>query len=172
MTRGAGYKSAVWTHALVTHLRPEVRLVLPGRGADLSQVRRFAEASGVDQAVFPAPRDAQPADLLAAADVATLLCERDCGVSDLAAALAAGVAVVASRTPDIVDCTGGGETARLVEGGSPPAAAANVLSLVERPPLLADLARRARTFAQPAFDRQAVRSRLDEIYLAAKTARA
>lgn len=171
MTRGAGHKSAVWAHALVTHLRSEVRLVLPRRGSGLSQVQRFAKAGGLDHAVLLAPRDTQLADLLAAADVATLLCDRDCGVGDLAAALAAGVPVVASRTPDIVNCTGGGKAAMLVDRGNAQTAAANVLSLVEGPRLAADLAHRARTFAQAAFDRDAVRCRLDEIYTVVKTAR-
>jgi len=149
MTRGGGYKAAVWTHALVAHLRPEVRLVLPGRGAGLSQLRRFAAASGFDHAVLMAPPDAPLADILPAADLATLLCDHEVALGDLAGALAAALPVVASRTPDILACTDGGQAARLVEDGSPQAAAAILLSLVEAPDLLADLSRRAQTTLKP-----------------------
>jgi len=170
MTRQGGHKQAAWTHAIVMHVRRDFRLILPGRGRRVGAVRRFVRASGFDDAVLFTHDDLPGGDVFSAADAAALLCERDSGVSDLAAALAWAVPVVASRTPDIADCTDGGRAAMLVRPGDPQDASAAVLRLREEPALGADLAARGRAFARTAFDRQAVRRSLEGIYRAAKAA--
>ena len=168
MTRRAGHKFATWVHALVNPLRPELKLVLYGGGPCLPQVRRFVIASGCDYAVSEAGSDLPLVDVLAAADVATLLCDCDCGVVDLVAALAAGVAVVGSRTPDILECTDNGAAAMLVAPGVCLKASRALLSLIETDGLAAELGARARALARVAFDLATVRTRLDEIYTALK----
>ena len=168
MTRQAGHKYDTWAHAIVMQIRTDFRLILPGSGRCFSQVQRFVQGFGFDEAVLFTHDDLAASDLLAAADAAVLLCERDCGVSDLAAALAAAVPVVASRTPDITECTDGGGAAMLVEPRDPQDAAAALLRLREEPRLAADLAGRGRAFARAAFDPQTVRRSLDRIYSAAK----
>jgi len=168
MARQGGQKFATWVHALVHPLRPELKIVLHGGGTYLPRVRRFVESSGYGYAVSLTGDEFPLADILAAADVATLLCSRDCGVADLAAALAAGVPVVASRRPDILECTDDGDAALLVEPGVHLKASQAVLGLIETDGLAPDLADRARAFARIAFGRETVRSLLDDIYATVK----
>ena len=168
MTRRGGHKFDAWVHALVLSLRPECKLVLHGGGPALPQVRRFVKASGTDYAVSLTGSEHPLADILAAADAATLLGGRHRGVGELAAALAAGLPVVASRTADILECTDNGAAALLVEPGVHLKATEAVLSLIETDGLAGDLTRRARAFAESTFDRATVRNRLDEIYHAVK----
>lgn len=171
MTRQAGHKNAAWVQAIVLPLQPEFRLFLPGGGPYLSAVRRFVRLSSLDQTVTFTVEDPPMPDVLAAADVALLLGERPCGVSDLATALSASVPVVASRIPDIVECTDGGVAGMLVEPGTPRHASSAVLRLRQEPGLAGDLADRGQTFARGAFDPKAVRGRLEGIYNAVKAER-
>lgn len=171
MTRQGGHKNAAWVQAILLPLAPEFRLILPGGGRCLSRVRRFVRASALDETVtFTYDQTPMP-DVLAAADVAVLLCERACGLSDLAGAMSASVPVVASRIPDIAECTDGGAAGLLVEPGNPRQASAAVLRLRQEPGLAGDLGARGRTFARGAFDPAAVRRRLEGIYSTIKARR-
>lgn len=172
MTRQAGHKQAAWAHAIVMYLRTDFRLIMPGGGPWRAAAQRFVQATGFGPTVVLTDNDLTLPDALAAADAALMLCEHDCGVSDLAAALAAGVPILASRTADIVECTDGGDAALLVDPNDPQHAAAALLSLREEAHLADDLARRGLAFARATFDRSAVRQDLDRIYVAIKAVHA
>jgi len=173
LIREAGHKQAIWAAAIVREIHPHLRMVIPGRGDDEPRIRFFAEAAAPDGLVtFTGGRLALGA-LLAACDAAIFAHLRDVGMASLAAAMATGLGVVASSTPDIASSIPDGEAALLSPPGDPCATAANLLRLVDRPPLVGQLGAAARRLAVERFAPQVARERLGEIYeqAAAPTAR-
>ena len=175
MRRGGGHKYASWAHAVVRQVHPEIRLLCPGGGPIADAVHFFAQTTSYGDEAFFTGRRLLPADALAAADLATFFHERDVGAAPLAAAMAAGVPVVATDTPDLLECTDGGRVARLIPRGDlreafvARGASTAVLELIENPDAAAALADEARAHAQTAFSVDACRARLAEIHAAART---
>ena len=166
MTLHSGHKLAVWACAVLRQIREDVRLLLPVGGPAESSVRNFARAAGHGDELLISRDRFDPADVLAAADVVAFLCSRDCGVTTLAGAMATGLPILASRTPDNVECTDAGRAALLVPPNDPRRASAGLLRLLEEPTLAAELARQAKQKAKSHFSVSASRQRLDEIYQA------
>ena len=168
MVRGAGHKYASWVHAIIRQLLDDVLLLMPAGGPIQDRVQTFAATTGYDGEVF-LPEDAaaaglSPADALAAADIAMFPAERDTGVAALAAAMAAGLPIVASRTPDIAECAPHETAALLASPADPREAASLLLKLIETPDLAEKLSAAARRRAGELFDVQVCRGRLEEIY--------
>ncbi len=167
MVRGAGHKYASWAHAILRQILPNVLLCLPGSGPNERHVRTFAGTTGYDSEVFlPGDRFAQR-DILAAADVALFLAEADVGVSALAAAMAAGVPIVASNTPDIAEWAVHNQTALLCPPRDPRAAAACLLRLIEQRDLADRFRQVTRRQAAEQFAPETCKVRLKEYYAAA-----
>lgn len=152
MIRQAGHKYAPWAQTIILQMLPNVRLLMPGGGAYEEHVRYFAANTGrLDEVFFTGDRwDLE--DCLSAADAALFLFERDCGIAALAAAMACGLPIVASATPDVVSCAPGGQAALLVPPRSPRLAAAEILKLIDDPQLAHRLADNARRRAAELFD--------------------
>jgi glycosyltransferase involved in cell wall biosynthesis len=164
MRRGSGHKYAPWVHAILRQVRPDLRLVLPGTGPDEEHVRYYAGTTGLDSEVFLTEGRNPAREALAAADLAIFFHERDCGVGALVAAMAAGLPIVASRTPDVVECSGDGEAALLVDPGSPREGSAGVLRVLDNADLARRFAQAARGRAAECFTPALGRARLAEIY--------
>ncbi|HUS48096.1 MAG TPA: glycosyltransferase, partial [Phycisphaerae bacterium] len=107
------------------------------------------------------------AESLAAADAAVFFHKRDCGVTALAAAMAAGLPIACSDTPDARECTRGGRAAVLAQPASPPSAAAAALKLIEDHDLASRCARAAAAIAAENFAPDACRTKLREVHAAA-----
>jgi len=167
MVRHAGHKYAAWAHAVVREALPHVHLIVPGRGPELRHVRFFAQATGRAAEVHLTEDRFARADVLAAADVALLLHERDCGLSALAASMAAGLPIVASATPDVAECAPHEAAALLTPPATPQEIAAAILHLADDAELARRLAAEARRRAGERFDPGSARRRLGEIYAAA-----
>ncbi len=163
MTPAAGHKYAPWVHAVLRHVRDDLRLVLPRGGTALERVRFYVGTTGLGEEVFLTEGRLSQAEALAAADLAVFLPERDGGVGALAAAMAAGLPIVASRTPDVVECAGE-ESALLVRPASPREASAGVLRVLEEPGLAPRLASSARRRAEDLFAATVSRARRQELY--------
>jgi glycosyltransferase involved in cell wall biosynthesis len=164
MTRGSGHKYAPWVHAVLRQVRPDLRLVVPGTGPDEEHVRYYAGTTGLDSEVFLTEGRYWPRETLAAADLAVFFHERDCGAGALAAAMAAGLPIVASRTPDVVECTGDGEAAVLVDPGSPREGSAGVLRVLDDADLSRRIGQAASRRAAECFSVELCRNRLAEVY--------
>ena len=140
-------------------------------------MRFFAATTGHDDEVcFPEdiPEDCFPAgsalsrrDALAAADAALFLAERDTGLAALADAMACGVPIAASNTPDVAERAAHDIAAQLSPAGAPRAAAANVLKLIEDRALRERLTAAGQRHAAECFGPHTCRARLLEIYAAA-----
>ena len=173
MDPAAGHKYASWAHAIVRQIMEGVLLVMPTGGPAAERVRFFAATTGYDEEVFfaedlpgefSAPGSSVGrSEILAAADVALFLAERDTGLAALVEAMAAGVPIAASNTPDVAECAPSGSAALLSPACDPRAASADLLRLIEDRALADRLATAARQRAEECFDPAASRRRLAEI---------
>ena len=164
MTRYSGHQNACWAFAIVRRLKDNLRLLLPGAGPHERHVRAFAETLDFDEDLFLTGDRFGLDEMLAAADVATFLCESDCGVTDLSAAMAAVLPIVASRMPDVTECAANGRAAMLVKPREPRLASAAVLKLLEDGDSAFRLGQTAKKWATGHLDAAACRKRLDQIY--------
>ena len=167
MTRWAGHKYAAWVHGILRQIVDHVRLMLPGSGPVAQHVRFFANTTGYDDEVFFTGDRVELSDALAAADVAVFFQQRDCGVGSLAAAMAAGLPVVASATGDVRALIRDGETGLLTARSRPREQTAAVLRLIDEPALAQRLGAAAADFARRHFRPEQIRARLERIHASA-----
>ena len=164
MTRYAGHRYVSWAHAIVRVMNLRPLLLFPGGGPIARHVRFFANTTGFsDEVHFTGDRFAAE-DTLSAADAAALFVERDCGTATLAAAMAAGLPILASRTPDIAELAPHEQVSLLAEPCDPRQVAAAIARLIEDSSLADTLARQARARAEELFTSSNCRKRLEEIY--------
>ncbi len=162
MVRGAGQKWAIWCHAIVRQILPAARLVLPGHGPHEPSIRHFAGTTGYGSEIAFTGEDIALEDALAAADLALFLGERDTSPQALAAAMAAGSAIVATRTPCATHILQDGVSALLVPPRDPRRGAAAMIKFCDSP----DLRRRLGAAAQSRRDTSPahIRQTLERIY--------
>jgi glycosyltransferase involved in cell wall biosynthesis len=166
LTRYSGHKFAPWAHAILRQVRPDLRLLIPGRGPAAGPVRFYVGTTGLSEDVLLADGRYASAESLAAADLAVFFHERDCGSADAAFAMAAGLPVVASRTPDLMEILGHGsaESAVFVAPDQPREQAAGVLRLLDDSGLASRLSAAGRRRAEEIFAPARCRAILDQIY--------
>lgn len=163
MTRHAGHVCASWAHGLLRQMLPNLRLILPGGGPVSSHVAFFAATAGYDSEVFLTEDRYDGREILSAADVAVFFFERDSGTAAIAAAMAAGLPIAATATPDVAELCTHEQTALLAAPGDPRLAAAVLLRLIEHGDLARSLSANARKCARERFDPEYCRGRLDEL---------
>ncbi len=164
MRRYRGHRIASWAHAIVRKVVDDHLLLLPGGGPFERHVRFFAATTGHDDEVFFTERRYSPAEVLAASDLAAIFCERDGGVGALVAAMSAGLAILASRTPGVSEVAPHEEAALLAEPASPRSAAAALLRMLDDDALAKRLSQNARRKAEQNFQPAACREKLESIY--------
>jgi hypothetical protein len=170
MGRVAGHKYAPWVHAVLRQIRPDLRLLLPGLGEAEERARFYVGSAGLGDEVFLTSGRYSTAEALAAADLAVFFHERDCGVAAAAQAMAAGLPIVASRTPDLCELLEPGRAGILVPPRDPREASAGVLRVLDDPEWARRLGGRARQIARESHDPRRCRSRLEEVYASAGSA--
>ena len=164
MIRYGGHKFASWSHAIVRQVVDAGRLLFPGSGPLEKAVLFFANTTGyLDEVFFTGWRFSRQ-DVLSAADAALFFYERDCGLTGLAEAMAAGLPILASRTPDLSTICQHEQNALLAEPSDPRTASAAVLRLIDDPDLAARLAQAGREYAKKTFSPQRARKHLEQIY--------
>jgi len=176
MRAGAGHKYACWAHAIVRQIIDGVCLFMPSDGPNRQRVSFFAATTGYDEEILyrehldqEREQALRKLDALAAADAAVFFGERDTGLSALVEAMAAGVAIAASNTPDVAECAPAGEVALLSPCCDPRSASADVLRLVEDKELRKSLATTAKDRATKFHSTDQCRQALASIYSSAAT---
>jgi glycosyltransferase involved in cell wall biosynthesis len=151
ITRERGFREAVWMFDIVRHIVPDLHLVLLGRGSDRERVERFARALRTRHLVhFPGEvREVQP--WLERAELVWVPSLSHGGVQGTLEAMAAGRAVLASRSRELAEVVVDGETGLLVPPGDKPALARLARKLLEDPARLRDLGEAGRKRARECF---------------------
>lgn len=167
--RGSGHRLAVWATAILAAAELPVRLILQHTGAAAWALAEFARDAGFAREVILA--DASIPEVLGAADAAAFLDPGALPALSAAMAMYAGVPIVAGDTPPAREWLAEGPRALLVPPDNARAVAAALMQLIEGPPLAAELAGAARSFAKERFDPAVVRRswrRLHETLLTAR----
>lgn len=94
---GSGAFTATWGALVAQRVHTRLRILLPGRGAEVSRILRTADATGQTHVMRPAG-DAPLAELLAIADIAVYLPPGEMTSYALEAAARCDLAIVASPT--------------------------------------------------------------------------
>ncbi len=157
-------KFAIWVHVILHHFMPDVRLLLPGDGPARPRVRFFLESAGLPDLTWMGSEQVGEADALAAADIAMVLPRKTGCTHALAAAMGAGLPIVAADVPDLAEWAPAEEAALLVEPAQPRLAAAAAVRLVDDAPLAESLSARARAIAAERMSVDACRSALADIH--------
>jgi len=142
---------------------PDVRFVLIGEGTEEGRLRAQVEHLGLRDSVLFAGMREDAADLVAAFDIFVLPSLYEGFGVALLEAMAAGTAIVASRTGGIPEVLGDDEHGLLVEPGDSSGLAEVLVSLLNDPTRRGALAENARTRAN-AFDARATAAKSREIY--------
>ncbi len=164
--RYAGHEHASWSHAILRHALVDMKLAFPSSGPMADHVRFFAHTTGFDEEIHFTDGRFSVAEVLAASDIAIFPQTRATGVFALAAAMAAGLAILASNLDPMVELTGNGKVAVLAEPG-PRETAAGLLKLADDDDLARRLGQAARDRAERMFDPAGVAEQLQTIYAAA-----
>lgn len=160
----AGLISAVWAFDVVRYVRPHLYLVLVGDGPERGRLERFARSVGRDdyRVRFAGPRDDFPA-LARLADVVWVTHDRG-GVVTALEALAAGVPVIAARTPDLAAVIEDGVTGRLYPPADRVRLAAVTHDLFADPAATARLATAGRELVRAEFPVARLVGRFSALY--------
>ena len=163
MRRGSGHRRAIWAVTVLTVVELPVRLLMQAAGPAADKVRGFAERTVSGHFVAWADPAVPPGDLLAVADAALFLQDTSPPPVLLAAAMRAGVPVIAARdqAPAFL---ADGRNALLPPGDSPRAIAREMLRLIEEDGLAKRLAAGARATAAEALDAGAIAAAWAELY--------
>jgi glycosyltransferase involved in cell wall biosynthesis len=154
--RQSGHRYAVWAVAILAEARFPIRLILPDTGPGARAVADFAADAGFDRQVVLAGPQHSLGELLPAADAAIFLGSPDVPPAALAAAMAAGLPIVAANIPQAADWLVAGRDALLVDPQAPRRIAQALLSLVEDPAAGQRLGQSAAARARELFDPAAV----------------
>jgi len=126
---GAFY--AAWATLVVSKVRADVRLIVPGAGREVRRIEALLRSCGMSGVARFVGDQEESAALLAAADLALYLPAGDAPLGGVLRAMAAGVPIVASRGSAVMELLAEGRNAWLCAPGSPKAAAARMLQALE-----------------------------------------
>lgn len=121
-----GQYVAVWAAAILRQVWPDVRMILPGGSREDRRATRLAEACYCPEIYRVADDRYSRADLLAASDLLVFAASEDQPAGWVAWAMAAGVPVVAARTPAMAELVSDGQTGFLVDSPQPHAVATRI----------------------------------------------
>jgi glycosyltransferase involved in cell wall biosynthesis len=113
-----GFYEAVWAFDILQFVHDTVELVVVGDGPQRSRLERFAGNMGHGQRIRISPGVPDTGALLAKAALVWVPSLTDNGAGMVLEAMAAGLAVVASRWPGLAELVVDGETGFLVEQGN------------------------------------------------------
>lgn len=162
--RWAGHFVAAWATLLAQVVRRDLRLIVPGDGAESRRVSRLLRDTGFE-AVLRRPGEAFTLpQLLVAADMVLFLPERRASVRGLAWAMAAGRPILASAVWTVTELLADGHNAWLVRADDPRGAARRIVEILERPDRSRDVTSLASAQAYEVFGRQRMITQFHRAY--------
>ena len=154
--RDTGAFTAAWAALLLEHARPGIRLIVPGEGRMVARIAHMAQASDLEHLLICPGSRLSPAQLLAAADLATYLPPGVAPLYGINWAIAAACPIVASDTPLLRELLEHGRDAWLCAPGTPKGACLAMLQAIENRTQSRHPAETARAQTNAAFDRRRI----------------
>lgn len=142
-----------------------VRCVIAGTGPEEPRLRALIGELGLEDSVSLLGFRSDIADLLAAVDVLAMPSHREAAPLALIEAMAAGCAIVATRTGGLPELIEDDVTGLLVAPQAPDALAAGIARLIDHPDLARRLGHAARERQRAEFSVQAMLARLQDLYV-------
>ncbi len=121
-----GQYTAVWAAAILYQIWKDVRMILPGGFREDRRARRLSEECYCPEIFRVAGEGYGPAELLAASDMVVWPAQAGSSAGWLGWAMAAGVPIVATRSPVVADLIEDGKTGFLASSSRPHAVATRI----------------------------------------------
>ena len=164
LTRAGGGFVATWAALLAEKVRRDVHLILPADGPDTLRVRRLIEDCRHSWMVRWVPPHLPLGDTLAASDLAVFTPVADAPLFSVAAAVAAGIPVVATAVPTVRELLTDRQTAWLCRPGDPKDAARALLRALEHPDDSHRQAQQAQDHLGPLFTEETISGEYADAY--------
>lgn len=150
--RSSGHKLAAWAMAILAEAKLPVRLLIEQTGQASRDAAGFAHEAGFGEHVVLTGSDVPLGQLLAAADLAVFLGQETFPAATVAAAMAAGLPIVAGDIPAAGDFFVHGVSALLVCPDRPRDISQAILKAIEQDDLACRLSESARALAADRFN--------------------
>jgi glycosyltransferase involved in cell wall biosynthesis len=146
-----GQYNAVWATALLHQIDPMVRLIVPGRSAEVARLRRFAHGFSLLH-LLVTPENANSFEsLLAVADMLVVPALEDVATTPLAWAMGAGTTIVGSAVHSVAELIADRHNGFLCKPNEPATLAARLLTVREDDAMRRKATDTARTQAYEIF---------------------
>lgn len=169
-TSASGHRMAVWATSILHVLDDRYRLLLWGRGRDLhrasSLAGRLAQRRLLVIAERQLGRSIEFEELLGVADCAMVAARHDIPMLPILQCMAAGLPIVASQSPMVLELLQNDQAALLVKDGTPRGLASSILLLREDPALARRVSQLAAGEAAARFSPAPFISRIRQVYWA------
>jgi glycosyltransferase involved in cell wall biosynthesis len=162
-----GYRDAIWAFDILQFLYPDLALGIFGAGSDRSRLERFAALTGAGRHVHFAGSQADPAALMARAEVIWVPSRAEGGINVALEAMALGRPVVASHLHGLAEVITDGETGFLVPPGNKIELARQTRRLLDDAALARRLGEAGRRRARAHFAAADLVRRLADLYSSA-----
>jgi glycosyltransferase involved in cell wall biosynthesis len=150
--------------ARVRHLKPGMKLLIVGSGAELPRLEANSRRLGLQNACLFSPATPLVPQYLRAFDIFISCSSSEAFSNAILEAMACGVCVVGSRVGGTPELIGNDERGLLFEPGSPEDLAAKLTALLENEGLRREFGTRAAEFARRKLSIEIAAGRMAEIY--------
>jgi glycosyltransferase involved in cell wall biosynthesis len=150
-SRVGGQYYAAWAVAILHHIWPDARLIVPGLSREQRRIGRMIESIGAGH-VYALPGERySPAQLLAVADALIVPALGDIPTGWIPWAMAAGVPVIGSAVPCVTEFIADRRNGFLCPPGEPHTLAVRIRTAFESPEVMAACVQTARHEAYETF---------------------
>lgn len=154
-SRTGGQFQAVWAAAMLHHIRPDTRLIVPGLSREQRRIARLVESIGRRHVYLLTAEQYSPAELMVVADALIVPALGDVPTDWLAWAMAAGVPVIGSAVPSVAEFVADRGNGFLCRPGEPHTLAVRIRTAFESPEAMAQCVQTARHQAYETFRAEA-----------------
>ncbi|HQE29154.1 MAG TPA: glycosyltransferase family 4 protein [Phycisphaerae bacterium] len=150
-SRTGGQYYAAWATAILQHIWPDTRLIVPGLSREQRRIARLIESIGAGGVYFLPGERHSPAELLAVADALIVPALGDVPTGWIPWAMAAGVPIIGSAVPCVTEFIADRRNGFLCAPGEPHTLAVRIRTAFESPEAMATCVQTARHEAYETF---------------------
>lgn len=162
--RGAGQEAAIWAAGIIQFLHRGLRVLMPYASPEADRLTRWVRTMGLDQMLIIPDACLTWHELVTCADVFLQPAEREVCTPPIAAAMAAGLPIVATAIRSIAEMVADRHNGLLVKNAEPKAVAARLLTAIEDQPLVRQITDTARSQAFEVFSPRATADNYRKVY--------
>ncbi|MBX3396179.1 MAG: glycosyltransferase family 4 protein [Phycisphaerae bacterium] len=162
--RGAGQEAAIWAAGIIQFLHRNLRVLMPYASTEADRLIRWVRTMGLGHMLIVPDARLTWHELVTCADVFLQPAEREVCTPPIAAAMAAGLPIVATAIRSIAEMIADRHNGLLVRKAEPKAVAARLLAAIEDQPLVRQITDVARSQAFEIFSPRASADNYRRVY--------